>query len=535
MLYNPSGKPVEAVEVWSNVTEHKRVEEALKLSQEYARNIINSSLDMVIAVDNDRKIVEFNRAAQETFGYTFEEVLGRHVNILYAHPDEGHTIHATTMMHGRCVQEVFNRRKNGEVFPSFLSASVMKNKRGEAVGVMGISRDITEYRQAQERESALVKQLFQAQKMEAIGALAGGIAHDFNNLLTIIIGFAQLILQEKDLNAQAREYAARIPELGKQAAHQIAQLLTFSRQAPMEQMPIPLLSLIKETIKMLGRTMPENIVIRQIAPEKLSWVNADPTQLQQMLMNLCINASQAMPDGGTMTIGLENIVLDEGYCRQYPDARPGQHIFLSVKDTGVGMPPAVQEHIFEPFFTTQKSGEGTGLGLATVYGIVKAHQGHITVHSQVGKGSEFKVYLPAMEGKRTVANDAVQENPAGGTETILLVEDSAWLLTVGRKMLEELGYTVRSASNGEEALQIYRAHQDEVALVLTDLVMPKIGGQELYEMLRQINPTVRALLMSGYGLEETVADLRAKGAKGFVQKPFDLNDLSDAVRQALDR
>jgi nitrogen-specific signal transduction histidine kinase len=377
----------------------------------------------------------------------------------------------------------------------------------------------------------LEQQLVQAQKMEAIGTLAGGIAHDFNNLLTSIIGFAELALLEPDNNNEWRECISRIPEQGRRAAKLIAQLLAFSRRAVTEKQPMSLQPLVKETVKMLERTLPENISIRLHAGGVAS-VNADPVQMQQVLMNLCVNAGQAMPNGGELIISLENVTLDEAYCRQYVYARPGEHVCLSVRDTGVGMTKEVQEHIFEPFFTTKGEEEGTGLGLAMVYGIIKSHEGHINVYSEVGKGSEFKVYLPAIKD-RPVPQKTVEDVLAGGTETVLLVEDEDIVLSAGKQILGKLGYEVLTATNGREALEVYRGHSG-IALVIADMIMPQMGGRELYQALMTVNRDVKVLLMSGYSLREEIAELRAIGLRGFLQKPFDLHTMGKAVRHVLD-
>jgi PAS domain S-box-containing protein len=389
------------------------------------------------------------------------------------------------------------------------------------------------YRQ-QEREAALERQLYQAQKMEAVGTLAGGVAHDFNNVLTCIIGFAQMALFEDGASSQWREYVAKIPEQGRRAAKLISQLLTFSRQAVTERQPLVLLPLVKETAKMLERTVPENISIRLNAPGDVWTVNADPTQMQQVLLNLCVNAGHAMPEGGELTLGLENVTLDEAYCRQYACAKSGDYVCLSVRDTGIGMTPEVQARIFEPFFTTKEVGRGTGLGLAMVYGIVKEHGGHVNVYSEVGKGSEFKVYLPAMAAKKAHQVASAEESPPGGAETLLLVEDDDVVLMAGQRMLELLGYTVLTARDGREAIEVHRAYPGEIALVLTDLVMPNMGGRELFEALRQADPEAKVLLMSGYGPQKDLTEMRARGLKGFVQKPLDFAGLGRAVRRALD-
>ena len=745
----------------------KELKQTEKGLQEYATNIVDSSIDMIIAVDLDRNITEFNRAAQEIFGYQRDEILGKHVSVLYVNSREGSEIHQTTITQGRCVQETLNKRKNGEVFPCLVSASVLQGATGEAIGVMGVSRDITQGRKWEERlrfqaqlldsvreavvatdlegkiiywgkgaqnlygyyadeiigkpahsivhpngrtedkervrqvyekgewngryvqerkdgivfwveanlslvtdksgapcgmigifrditvrkrveeeqarlslaveqatetimitetdgtivyvnpafekvsgysrsevigqdpsilksgkhdpahyqemwstlnrgkvwaghfinkrkdeslyeEDAIISPMFdddgrvihyvavkrdvtqevtlegqlrQAQKMEAIGTLAGGVAHDFNNLLTTIIGFSELALYE-DMSDRAKEYISRIPKQGKRAAELISQLLTFSRRAVTRRRELQLVPLIKETVKLLERTVRETITIRWNSPDEVWLVNADPTQVQQVIMNLSVNANHAMPQGGELTINIENISLDEAYCKRYPYARPGDYVCLSVSDTGQGMTPETQEHIFEPFFTTKATGEGTGLGLAMVYGIVKSHEGHINVESSLGEGTAFKVFLPALRGVQAAAEKA-EEGLVGGAETVLLVEDEETVLFAGQSMLKALGYNVLTSYSGEDAIEIYRSQKDEISLVITDMVMSRMSGQELFASLKMIHPAVNVLLVSGYSLAEDVADLSKTGLRGFVQKPFNIHTLDKAVREAL--
>jgi PAS domain S-box-containing protein len=515
----------------SRVEDLERVEasqKGLRQSEERYRNLVEHS-PYAIFIHVEGKIVFANSATLTLLGASApENLIGKSV-FDFVHPDYLEMARERT-------RKVHEERRNvlpieqkfirldGTVIEVETQASFFTYQ--DQPAIQAIVRDISERKR-------LEQQLFQAQKMEAIGTLAGGIAHDFNNELTGIIGFAQLALLE-DLSPQARECIARIPEQGKRAANLISQLLVFSRQAVVEKQTVSLLYLVKEAIRVLEHTLPENIAIRLDAPREVAPVNADPTQMQQVFMNLCINASHAMPDGGDLTVVLEDVTLDEEYCRQYVQARPGHYVCLSVRDTGAGMAPEVQARIFEPFFTTKEVGKGTGLGLAMVYGIVKEHGGHVNVYSEVGKGSEFKVYLPALETGTVKPGVAAQESLVGGTETLLLVEDQEWVMAAGKRMLERLGYTVLTATNGEEAIETYRAHRDAIALVITDMVMPKIGGQELYEALKRMDPDVRALLVSGYSLKEDVSDLRARGLKGFVQKPFDIYKLAQDVRRALD-
>ena len=514
------------VAVFDNITERKRAEE------EHARlsRAVEQAAESIMITDPDGTIIYVNPAFEWVTGYSREEVVGQNPRLLKSGRQDAafyremwNTLTRGEVWTGRFI----NRRKDGTLFEEEAVISPIRNGDGKVVNYVAAKRDVTQ-------EVALEAQLRQAQKMEAVGTLAGGIAHDFNNLLTTIIGFAQLALMEEGVSPLVREYIARIPEQGKRAAQLISQLLTFSRKAITEKQPMSLTPLVKETVKMLERTLPENVAIQLNAPGEVAQVNADPTQMQQVIMNLCINASHAMPCGGEMTVRIEDVTLDEAYCRKYVYARPGRHVCLSVRDTGMGMTPEVQARIFEPFFTTKGVGEGTGLGLAVVYGIVKGHEGHTNVYSEVGKGSEFKVYLPAMNVGTTLVVAPEKESSPGGTETLLLVEDDPTVLATGRAMLERLGYTVLTAADGEEALGVYRARRGEVALVLTDMVMPRMGGEELYEALVEVEPGVKVALMSGYSLKQDLSDLWAKGLKGFVQKPLDLYQLGKVVRQALD-
>jgi len=530
--------------------EHRPAEERLRTADELLdllweserryRSFIENFHGIAFQCHLDFTPVFFQGAVEAITGYAEEDFLAgnpRWDQII--HPDDLHEfcegMEKIRSSPGHSTEREYRiLRNDGQIRWIHEIIQNIRDGSGKPKLLQGVLYDVTERKLVEEERTRLEAQLRQAQKMEAIGTLASGIAHDFNNLLTTITGFAQLSLMGAGGETRWREYIARIPEKVNQASKLISQLLTFSRRAVTEKKSLQLIPLVKETAKMLGRTLPEDIAVQLKTPGEIALVNADPTQMQQVIMNLCVNAYQAMPDGGELALSLENVTLDEVYCRQYPYARPGDHVCLSVRDTGVGMMPEVQARIFEPFFTTKKVGEGTGLGLSMVYGIVKTHEGHINVTSEVGKGSEFKVYLPAMRVKVVRRGFSAEERPAGGTETLLLVEDDAEVLATGRAMLEGLGYTVLTAANGVEAIEVYRAHRDGVAAVLTDMMMPKMGGLALYRALVEINPAVKALMMSGYSLETIADDPRARGLKGFVEKPLDTHKLGQAVRRALD-
>jgi len=410
---------------------------------------------------------------------------------------------------------------------------VFYDDKGQPSRMTGTVQDITEWKRAEMERKLLEQQLFQSQKLEALGTLAGGVAHDFNNLLTAIIGMAELALRQVEPGSQIYEYLAQIPEQGRRAAQLITSLMTFSRRAESEQRPLPLLPLVKEMRRVLERVIPENIVMQVRWPQELPLINADPTQIQQILMNLATNARDAMPDGGKLIIEVAECSLDQEYCRHYADAVPGDYVCLSVRDTGIGMAHEVREHVFEPFLTTKDPGEGTGLGLAIIYGIVKNHNGFVHVSSEMGVGTEFRIYFPVAEDQSCGEKTDLAEDAPRGKETLLL-EDDPTVLTAGKKMLESLGYSVITATNGPQGLQLYTAYRDEIELVLTDLTMPKMSGQELYRAIATLNPSAKVLLISGYDMPQNGSQLCPPGLQGLVIKPFDIAGLGKAVREALD-
>jgi len=380
-----------------------------------------------------------------------------------------------------------------------------------------VIRDITGEREAEQR-------IQQQERLAVMGQLAGGIAHDFNNLLTTIIIYAQMSLGKPDLPPDVKQALETMGGEAQQAAKLIGQILDFSRRSPMETRPLDLRSFIKEAVHILERTIPESIsFVAEMEPGEYT-VNADPTRIQQVLMNLVVNARDAMPGGGVLRIGLSHV------AESLPPT-----ICLSVSDTGTGIPPDVLPHMFEPFFTTKERGEGTGLGLAQVHGIVAQHSGHIDVDTEVGQGTTFRIYLPACQPGETesLVKQTVPDTCQGKGETILLVEDSERIREVGRRLLESMGYQVLTASNGREALEVYRSAEG-VDLVITDIVMPEMGGKELVQELTRTNPALKALAITGYVMEKDINGLRETGFLSVIHKPFEADTLALAVRQALD-
>jgi len=390
----------------------------------------------------------------------------------------------------------------------------------------------------QERERAL--RLQQSQKMEAIGTLAGGVAHDFNNLLTVIIGNTDLAFHKLQPSDPVRPRLVEVEKAAKRAAVLTRQLLAFGRRQQMERRNINLNDVIAEIMKLLNRIIGADVEVNVKAGSKLSIISADPAQIEQVVMNLAVNARDSMPEGGQLIIETSNVTLDENYQRHYPYAYPGKYVELQVSDTGSGMDESTKARIFEPFFTTKQVGKGTGLGLSMAYGIIKQHDGHINVYSEPGHGTIFKIYLPVVESAPDEIEVTLEPEVLGGTETILLAEDDEGLRNLASDILDQLGYTVLLAKDGEEALQMYTKNCERIKLLLLDVMMPRMGGPEAYEKMRQIGGTIPLIFMTGYS-SDFVKDrfvkqnisIEALGA-GVIQKPYNLVGLGRKIREVLD-
>jgi signal transduction histidine kinase/ActR/RegA family two-component response regulator len=379
----------------------------------------------------------------------------------------------------------------------------------------------------------LQAQLFQSQKIEAIGTLTAGIAHDFNNMLTGIIGFSELA--QVQASGQVKERIDKVLEISDRAANLVRQILLVGRKILPEQRPVDINKLIEDSISMFRRILEENIEIKVFPQTNLPIVEADPSQITQVLMNLVVNARDSMPDGGTITIKTEGLYIDEDYCRNYSWAKSGNYVTISVMDAGEGIPDKIRDRIFEPFFTTKEVGKGTGLGLAVTYSIIKNHGGWINFYSEVGKGTEFRVYLPVADINTVlVEEDLLMDKPLPrGTETIFLIDDEQIILNLGESILHGLGYKVITASDGEEAVKIYRERGNEIALVILDKVMPVMSGIEAYKNLREINPAVKVILSSGHVIDN-MQELRKSGFANFLNKPYRMADVAKVVRKTID-
>ncbi len=528
-LFDSQGNITGAIESMRDITDRKRSEEALRESEEKFRLISMTAQDAIIMMDNEGRVSYWNPAAERILGYAREEIVGQHLHHALA-PSRYHEDYnrgfsqwqgsGTGSAIGR-VNEFNALKKDGSEIAVELSvSSVMLGDKWHAIGIL---RDVTERRK-------IGAQLLQAQKMEAIGTLASGIAHDFNNILTGIQGYVSLLLLETDKTHPHHEWLENIEEQVRNGAGLTKQLLGIARGGKFEVKPANLNKILAETAAMFGRTRKEILIHTKYDPD-IWTVEVDQAQIEQVLLNLFVNAWQAMPAGGHLYLETRNDILDERYTRPYSFS-PGRYVRLSVTDTGIGMDEKTRERIFEPFFTTKELGHGTGLGLSSVYGIVKAHAGIITVYSEKGHGTTFKIHLPASE-RRIEDETAREEEPQRGEGTILLVDDEQIIVDVGVKLLENLGYKVLVARNGEDAVALYREKAGAINLVILDMIMPGMGGGQTFEALKAIDPEVRVILASGYTLDSKAREIMDRGCRDFIQKPFTMLELSQKINAAL--
>ncbi len=425
-------------------------------------------------------------------------------------------------------------RKDGAIRFCLIRGYVDEDAGASAKRLYGSLQDITESKQAEEEKKNLQMQLNQAQKMEAVGQLAGGVAHDFNNILQAMMGYTQMLIDAAEERGEVSEELTEIYKGAERAATLTRQLLSFSRRQVMQPKTIDLNDLVVNLLKMLHRVIGEHIKVNWLPGSHLGSVHADTGMLEQILMNLCVNARDAMPQEGMLNIETQNVLIDEDYCKAHAWSTPGRYVLLSVTDTGTGIDDETLKHIFEPFFTTKKEGKGTGLGLATVYGIVKQHDGMITAYSEVGKGTTFKIYLPMCEQKATRVGKLIQGAVVGGDEVILMAEDDEAVRDSGTRILERAGYTVHTAKNGQEAIEIFKQHAAQIDLVLLDVVMPVMGGHEAYKHIQSIRDDVPVLFSSGYSENAVHTNFVLHDGLKLIQKPYSLVALMRAVRAALD-
>src|SRR6266480_2292259 len=547
--------------------EQARAEEARRQGEERFRALIEHGADAVALVAPDGTLLFASHSIERLLGFAPAELVG-HPGFERVHPDDVPRVHAAlrdivatpgtpaglelrwrhkdgSWRHIDAVAvELLGRVVRGELRPASqfrvrtakgdfrvgeFSATPQLHE-GRLVGILGIGRDVTERVQ-------LEQQLRQAQKMEAVGRLAGGIAHDFNNILTAITGYADLLLEDLGATDPRRQDADEIHKAADRAAGLTRQLLAFSRQQVLQPTVLEVNTLVGDLEKMLRRLLGEDVALSTRLAPTTGRVKADPGQLEQVIMNLAVNARDAMPNGGKLTLETANVDLDDAYAADHYPARAGPFVMLAVSDTGTGMSEETQAHMFEPFFTTKEKGKGTGLGLATVYGIIKQSGGFIWVYSEVGHGTTFKLYLPRVEelAERAAAPAAARTRPARGTETVLVVEDEAPVRNVARQVLERHGYTVLEAPSAEAALDIATRYSGTIHLLLTDVVMPGLNGRELASRLADLRPDARVIFMSGYTDDAVTRHGVLEPGSAYVQKPFTPDAIARKVREVLDQ
>jgi two-component system, cell cycle sensor histidine kinase and response regulator CckA len=512
-----------------DITQRKQAEEALRESEALYRVLFEKAPIGLGIADVQGKLITFNDAILKPGAYTREDIarLGN-VGALYFDPGTREQVLGLVAQQGSLHRhEVRYQRKDGSPYTTLLDL-IPVSIQGK-ICHLAMVEDVTE-------RKGLEEQLRQAQKMEAVGQLAGGIAHDFNNLLTAILGNVSLLLAAVPDHEPNRDLLRDIERAASRATELTGQLLGYSRQTMLRLEPTNVNSVIRETVAILRWTIDPRISV-VVETEPAHWpVQADPGQINQVLMNLCLNARDAMPHGGRLTLEAANVVIDEGWARKHLDARPGEFVRVRVTDTGHGIPAEIRSRIFDPFFTTKEPGKGTGLGLAMVFGILKQHQGWIDCQSEVGHGTAFDIYLPrsAQEALPTAEAPSVPATPGGGEETILLVDDEAIIRNLGRTILQRYGYSVLLAEDGLDAVEQYRRRMGQIDLVILDLTMPRLSGRDTLRQLLQMDPRVRVLFSSGYSAEQIAAPDR-EGVLGFVNKPYRPQELAQSVRAVLDQ
>ena len=531
VIRNTKGQATHLVVVNRDVTERKRAAEALRRSEASFRSVVEDAPYGIYRSNLAGELLLVNPALEKMLGHeTPNELL--HTNLadhIYRYAEEHRKI-TEIVLRERNFKDVETewKRKDGALITVRCSGWAVKDETGQVAYVEVFAEDVTERR-------ALERQLRMAQKMEAVGRLSGGIAHDFNNLLGVIIGYSQVMKRMLGATHPAFEHAEEIEKASQRAVSLTRQLLAFSRQQVLEPVVLNLNTLVTDMEKMLPRLIGEDIDLHIALDPAIGQVKADPGQIEQVLMNLAVNARDAMPDGGKLTVETANVELDLAYTRRHPGSRTGSYVMLRVVDTGTGIDPEIQAQIFEPFFTTKERDKGTGLGLATVYGVVKQSGGYIAVDSEKGKGASFSVYLPRL-AQSVAAADTIPEAPVNlaGSETILLVEDADPLRKLAHMFLSEGGYNVLTAANGAEALEVARQHRGTIHLLLTDVVMPGINGRVLAERLGPLHPSMKVLYMSGYTDSFIAGHGVLEPGTHLLHKPFTQEGLARKVRELLD-
>ncbi|MEO8089942.1 MAG: PAS domain-containing protein [Gemmatimonadales bacterium] len=531
-VFDPTtGRLVEAVASLTDITQRRRAETALLNTTDTLSALIQASPLAIFAFDPAGKVTSWNAAAERLFGWRASEVLGHSLPAIA--PDQVRAFHEhhSTVLEGKSFIDLEARwqRRDGRPLTLSLALAPLYGGLSQVRGVMVLAADLTERKK-------LESQLRQSQKMEAVGQLAGGVAHDFNNLLTAIMGYTSLLLKAVPPGDQKHEDLLEIDRAAFRATELTQQLLAFSRRQMLQPTVIDLNAVLSDTMRMLGRLLGEHIELVILPEPGLGVVRADRGQVEQVIINLAVNARDAMDGGGRLTLETRNVSLDHAYVSQHPGAAEGDYVMLAVTDSGTGMDAATQARIFEPFFTTKERGKGTGLGLATVYGIVKQSGGTIYVYSELDRGTTFKIYLPRVLAPPGATAITIPASPPSvrGTETVMVVEDEERVRSLTCRVLRTYGYTVLEAENGGEALLIAEQHPTPIHLLLTDVVLPRMSGRRLADRLVRVYSDLRVLYMSGYTDGSIVNHGALDPGTAFLQKPFTPDALAQKLRAVLD-
>lgn len=528
-LRDESGEIIGLLGISRDITELYEATEALKRSEERMRQqaaLLDAAQDAIMVKDLEGRLVFWNARAAKLHGWTAEEVLGRKVeDFLIKDVDQWRRARAELLIKGEWAGEVLKKTKSGGEILVQTRWTLVRDEQGVPKSVLAINTDITDKKRFEQ-------QMLQAQRMESIGTLAGGIAHDLNNILApILMGVS--LLREPMPEHEREEILEMVESSVARGASLVRQVLSFARGAQGERVLVSVGTIAKELSKTLRETFPKSICVEVGAGSGLWSVLADATQLQQVLLNLCVNARDAMPQGGKLSVAVENLMLDEHYCAMNANAKPGPYVMLSVTDTGEGILPEHIERIFDPFFTTKAQGKGTGLGLSTVMGIVKSHQGFAHVYSELRRGTAFKIYFPAHREAAAQAPAPESSAPRGRGETVLVVEDEKSLREAACKTLERFGYRAVAACNGAEAVAYYSQNEAGIHLVITDMMMPIMDGPSTILALRSLNPHVRIIATSGLTSSSDVTEANGSGVARFLAKPYTTESLLNNVASAL--
>jgi len=527
VMRDESGTPVRMIGGMTDITDRKQIEDRLRT----LAAALDAAGDPIIITDTQGRIEWVNQAFTATTGYSAEEALHRNPGELFKSGVHGEAFYRhlwETITAGKVWQgEMTNRFRDGTLHPEAVTITPVRNPVGAIEHFVAIKRDLTE---TKKREQLAMR----AQRLESIGTLAGGMAHDLNNVLTPIMLAVEMLRGEIE-RPQAREMLDTVADSATQGAALIRQMLAFARGEPGERRRLDVRHIVKDVIQVARETFPKNIVVTEAVPRELWSVNADSTQLHQVLMNLCVNARDAMPEGGRLQLSAENTVLDDVYAGLNPQARSGSYVLIKVVDDGIGIPAEIQERIFEPFFTSKEIGQGTGLGLSVTYSIVQNHEGFLNVYSEEGKGTTFKIYLPAFADADAQAATAVRQAglPQGDGECVLVVDDESNVREVAAKTLRRHGYRVELAEDGAEAVSVYARRQDEIDVVLTDMSMPVMDGPATIIALKRIDPDVKIIASSGLAGNGNVAKVAHQNVTEFIPKPYTAAALLHALARVL--